>query len=295
MDRNLSPYGHSVPTELNQGAWSQDYLAAAFERARFKVSNVAPEAPVGPDGAYQVYAYVNLGVGLLWLALAFVALAATGEPIGLSIWPFILIAACFFWFGKYRNSKPDTPERALHAWIGALNRKKWERVDRLRVHTDRDAFPRRIATLQGALEMPMSNVAELKQYWQELRTRLGMHNGRWILKKVFMQPRGHGMAIVTGELSVPRVKQIYALVAMVLFGVGIVVTVVMAAADKMAGSNMGVIMLLGMAVALLAALIVLAQRRKLPNRKIAVFNGQEWRMLSGEWQAPEDNDLRWMQ
>jgi hypothetical protein len=294
MDRNLSPYGHSAPTHVQQGVWSPDYLAAAFERARFKVSNVVPEAPVGPDGVYRVYAFVYVGIGLLWLGLVGLAVVATGEPVGLGIWPFLLIAGSLFWFNKHTNSNPNTPERALHAWISALNRKKWERVDRLRLHTDRDNFPRRIATPMGALELPMGTVAEVEQYWKELRSHKGLHQGQWYLKKVQTHARGQGIAVVTGELSVPRVKPVYALVSLLLFGAGAVAMIALAISDNAKGSTIGAFFLLAMVLALLVSLIILARRRKMPIRKIVIYNGHEWRMLSGEWQAPEDNDDRWM-
>ncbi|MCB9933645.1 MAG: hypothetical protein H6841_09510 [Planctomycetes bacterium] len=294
MTNQLTPYGHSGPVDVNQGIWSHDYLAAAFERAKFKVANVVAEAPVGPDSIYRVYGWLNLGIGLAWLALALVASTATGNVVGLSCWPIILIAASSHWFNWHKNTNPDRPERAVQAWIGALMRKKWERVDRLRLHGDRDSFPRRMAGGAGAVEMPMSNVFELEQYWKELRRSAGLNGGRWTFKKPNVRPLGRQLAVVEAEISVGRFPQIYALAPLLLFIATLVALFVFVLDKKGSTPDWIGVFPLVLVVCLVAILVIVGWRRKLNIKKVVVYNGMEWRLLSGEWQAPEDRDLRWM-
>jgi hypothetical protein len=295
MDRapSLNPYGHSGPANVDH-RWSQEYLAAAFDRARHKVGNVVMEAPVGPDPAYRTYAWLNLGIGLAWLA-AMVAVAggSDGGFVGGCIWPVILIAGSSYWFTWYKNSNPDQPERVVRAWIGAIMRKKWERVDRLRLNGDRDGFPRRLPDGAGAVELPMATVHDVEQYWKEYRRRAGLQRGRWTLKKPDVRMLNQHTAIVELELSAPRLPQWTALAGLGVFFAALAAMIALAVTMKKMPEWFAALPLL--LVVLLVVMLVVVGWRKHHIKKVVVWNGSEWRLLSGEWQAPEDRDLRWMQ
>jgi hypothetical protein len=288
----LNPYGHSVSSDAL--TWSQEYLHAAFERARFKAASITLEPPVGPDPVYKIYAWTNLGIGLAWLGLAVISIGATGGMVGVSIWPIFLIAASSFWFQWHKKSRPDQPAHAVQAWIGALMRKKWERVDRLRVSSDRDSFLRRLPAGEGPSELPMASVHDVEQYWKEFRRRAGLHRGRWTLKKPNVRPLNNRMALVEMELSAPRLPQWLALVGLAfillaIFGMVLVVTQTKKSPEWIAAFPLVLLVLF------VVLLVAVGWRRKHQIKKVVIYNGSEWRLLSGEWQAPEDRDLRWLQ
>jgi hypothetical protein len=290
QNRPLNPYGHSAPD--GHTVLPPEYLAAAFERARFKMANVVQEAPVGADQIYLVYALINLGIGVAWLGTTVVLLAASGAIVGASIWPIVLIASSSFWFKWHRNTRPDQPQRAVQAWVGAITRKKWERLDRLRVPADRDNFPRKLPG--EPLEMPLAGIDDLKQYWPALRRRVGLNGARWGLRKPNVRPLGPHAALVEMEVSAPRVPQWAALLVVLGIALAIAGLIFGMIYFKQAKAWLGVFPLL-LLVLFVGLLVVVGWRRKHQIKKVVVWNGSEWRLLSGEWQAPEERDLRWMQ
>jgi hypothetical protein len=291
---SLNPYGHSGPANVDH-QWSHEYLAAAFDRARHKVASVVTEAPVGPDTAYRTYGWLNLGAGLLWLAgMAAVMGSTKGGVVGGIVWPIILIAGSLYWFTWYKNSNPNQPERVVRAWIGAIMRKKWERVDRLRLPGDRDGFPRRLPDGEGAVELPMATVHDVEQYWKEYRRRAGLQRGRWTLKKPAVRMLNQWTALVELELSAPRLPQWTAFIGLGVFFAVLAAMVVLVIHTKKTPEWFAALPLV-LLVLLVVMLVVIGWRRKHHIKKVVVWNGSEWRLLSGEWQAPEDRDLRWMQ
>jgi hypothetical protein len=233
-------------------------------------------------------------VGVTWLLLIVAAAAATNGFGGGWLWPIIFIGGSTYWFRMFKTSNPNQPAHAIHAWLGAVQRRKWERVDRLRVSSDRDTFPRRLPDANGAVEMQLGTVQDLEAYWKEARARHRTGYGRWMIRKPLVHPLGPTLAQVEFIISCQRFRQAWTFgvlavfTAMLIAGLTFLVSVERTP-DWIAAFPIVLVVLL------MAMLVAAGWRKKFPMKKVVVFNDVEWRVLSGEWQAPEDRDLRWIQ
>jgi hypothetical protein len=293
MPINTQPYGFEGAFNVKEGADDPVYVSAALERARRKLPAVRQEARVPPYSMLRTVAWLYIVIALC-IALLIGIPSSTVYLNFVLVAIFLLQAAVFFIL--YRSSRPDTPVRAVRAWIMAVMGSKWRRVNSLTASSDRDDFPRRLPSGSNSIELTLSGTLDLERYWREVRHCFKLPAQAWMIHSPKVQRVSDRVAQVRFRLSTPRLPlhQFVLLIVLAILLVAVIGVVLPQSGQPAMLSFLVLLPLSALTILPVFALFFL-WRNSYAMAKTVVYDGRQWRMFSGEWQAPEDRDLRWLQ
>jgi hypothetical protein len=269
---NLRPYGDAWSNTGAAPVPAGSLEEQALYRARHKLQSVRQGAfkPAGTDLVQVIpAALIALLVGSPLILLA-VALMGEKDAIagvlifgvlGLLIW---LIPVLIF-----VQSRPTTPKRALTAFYRALGRNRHKRARALTVQADLDSFPRHQPVIPDlgrptGFPRPFGPEDGFSSYWNELL-------------------RSHPMPYCIARVGKVRETPVAPDVVLIDFELKLIM-------------NTSLWWLLILAALLLAVIADIATRKTvtIPMRKVLVKAGDEWHLLSAEWQGYDEFDTSWL-
>ena len=170
------------------------------------------------------------------------------------------------------RSRPRQPARAVHEFYSALAHRRFRRAYRLVADADKDEFPR---ALPDHLDRSPSDGAafgfaderEFRRFWRQIVCTHTLPTCKVRLGEVRVRRLGPDLAAVEFVLTLRTNTDLYWL--LILVGcVGLIPGMILQA--------------------------VTWRTTKARLRRVVVKAGPEWRMFSGEWSAPDEQDLSWV-
>ncbi|MCA8916173.1 MAG: hypothetical protein KDB90_12245 [Planctomycetes bacterium] len=271
---NLRPYGGGWSNPSAPGAPAGSFEQQMLDRARYKLAATRAgsqgDRPAGSD-LYQVIPAVLVGLllGAPMFLLAFALAHEKGAAVGVVIFGVLGLLCLCIPVLSWVQSSPTKPKYALKSFYRAIGRGRYKRARALTVRADLDDFPRyqpRMENLGAPSGYPrnFSDEGAFREYWRELT-------------------HSHAMPYCIANVKHVRETQVAPDVVIVDFELKLVM-------------NTGLWFLL-IFIALLLAVVVDLATRKTVNvhmRKVLVRVGNEWHLLSSEWQAYEENNTQWI-
>lgn len=169
----------------------------------------------------------------------------------------------------WRASKPNTPKRALEGFYKSLGKGHFERAAGHIVDVDLDAFPRyqpRIEKLgrPSGRGFPFNELEAFQEYWTELVRATEWPYCLASISKLRVTTVNEQLCVVDFRLRLVMNTQLYYLLVLVALPLAVIVD-------------------------LLTRSVV-----KQDLRKILVKVGDEWHLLSGDWQGVDEFDTSWL-
>ncbi len=276
------------PIGAEERAGQEAYEGRALARARAKLdafrSGALPDGPAGRAwGGFVAYCVLVLPLALLLLGAAVVgfvgAVEDSGCPYGIdrrveaTVWVVLMagLTALAFWgaWAIWAGSKPDRPDRALLAFYRAVANGRFERAQRLVLSADLDDFPRHQPQIPNlgqpsGRSFPFAAPGAFATYWSEL---LRSHMWPYCLVRL----KGVKVTRLGPDLAVAELTATFQM-------------------------NTQIYWLLVFASLLIAVIVDLATRKRVTVdlRKILVRVGDEWHLLSGDFQGYEEWEMNWL-
>lgn len=271
---NLRPYGDEwgntgagAPVE---GSMEEQAIARARNKLQSVRSGRGGDQPAGADIMLVLpWAIVSLILGGPFFLIAMAVLFEGKEP-GLAVFFLILstpiLSIPFIMFFKNR---PRTPKGALVCFYRALARGKPKRAKKLAVNADFDSFPRYQPAIPDlgrptGYPRPFADPQGFDSYWRQLLLGQDFAYCLATVRKVNITNIGHDVVLVDFELRLMMNTRLWILLFLV--------------------------------IGIFAIIIDLATRKTVtvPMRKVLVKVGEEYKLLSAEWQGYEEFDVNWL-
>ena len=291
------PGGTSVANTmqpLEAPTWPPEYAARALEAAPAKLAAVMEEAPIARFSHTATTRTLMKLVAHAFNAALLLAFAFVWESHGV----FALLGWLHLLWGlkvgvglaRRSLARPSGVVRAAFA-AGMTN--DFACLDELRITSDRNAALRLLPGHPQGVALPLSTPAQLKVYWLEIRRRFQAPCGVTLLtaKSSMVDQR---VCLVSVRLLVNSIRLPAVFVTL---GLMCLSAIAILALDEFLGPQ-GRPLLPWLTLSFAAGAILGPQLytagRVVTLRKLVVKCGTQWRLFSGELQAPEEADLSWL-